>query len=66
MAERRRPPWSRGVGTFFYAVVVSGKLSVGSARRNEIVCRGLPSGRIESNRISKNHRPSTPPPAKFT
>ena len=41
-AERRRPPWSRGVGMVFYAVLVSEKLSVGSARRNVIVCRGLP------------------------
>ena len=51
-AERRRPPWSRGVGMVFYAVLVSEKLSVGSARRNVIVCRGLPSGRFGCSRLS--------------
>ena len=46
MAERRHPPWLSRVVEFFYAVFVSEKKSVGSARRNLIACTASPSGRV--------------------
>lgn len=67
MVERRRDG--------FYAVVVSRKLSVGSARRNLIVCMGLPSGRLDgssAHTVLNNNLPnwityrSSPPPANMT